>query len=69
MANEQQAISNIIKVVGVTATGGAVKVAVNIGDVNNILTTISVSLAIAYGVWRWLKDIKESKKKNETNLQ
>ena len=32
---------------------------ITLSDVNGVLTTISIGLAIAYTIWKWKRDVKK----------
>lgn len=57
MKDSTNTIINIAKVVGVNASA----ISVSLASVNQLLTTISVSLATIYTIYKFIKDIKTKK--------
>lgn len=56
MANKEQLGIDTFKVIG--AAAGAT--GITLANINVALTTISVSLAICYTIWKWRKDYKKN---------
>ena len=56
MKDSLQTVIDTAKVIG--AAGAAT--GVTIANINGVLTTISICLAIGYTIWKWRKDYKKN---------
>ena len=55
MSQNQQILLEMTKVPAAAAAAGVI----SLSNINVILTTISICLAICYTIWKWIKDYKK----------